>query len=74
MGESRRAVAESVEAHRLVHEETMCCGYKKCPTVRQFDDGSLELADDDAEGGSVGTVKFTPEQAARLRELLKAGS
>jgi hypothetical protein len=48
----------------------MCCGYKKCPTVRQFADGSVELSDDDADGGSIGTVKLRPEQAHRLRELL----
>jgi hypothetical protein len=53
-----------------VHEETMCCGYKKCPTVRMFDDGSVELTDDDAEIGSVGTIKLRPEVTARLLELL----
>jgi hypothetical protein len=51
----------------------MCCGYKKCPTVRQFDDGSAELSDDDAEGGSVGTIRLRPEQARRLAELLGGG-
>ena len=60
---------------RVVQEETMCCGYKKCPTFRRFEDGSVEVSDDDDEGGSVGTVRFAPEQAARLLELLKgAGS
>jgi hypothetical protein len=60
----------TTQAPRLVREETMCCGYKKCPTVRQFDDGSLELADDDAESGSVGTIKFAPEQARALQAFL----
>jgi hypothetical protein len=71
MGETGRRPSEGEpEGSRLVHEETMCCGYKKCPTVRQFDDGSAEITDDDAEGGSVGTVKLRPEQARRLGELL----
>jgi len=55
---------------KIVHKETMCCGYKKCPTVKVYDDGSVELTDDDAEVGSVGTVKLRPEAAARLVELL----
>ena len=43
------------------------CGYKKCcPTVRVFADGSAELTDDDAEAGSVGTIKLRPEVVARL--------
>jgi hypothetical protein len=54
-----------------VHEEEMCCGYRKCPTVKIFDDGSVELTDDDGEAGSVGTVKLRPEAARRLAELLK---
>ena len=56
----------------VTHEETMCCGYKKCPTVRKFNDGSVELTDDDAEIGSIGTIKLQPEQAARLVEILSA--
>ena len=55
---------------KIVHEETMCCGYKKCPTVKKFDDGSVELTDNDAEIGSVGTIKLRPEQADRLIEIL----
>lgn len=54
----------------VVHEETMCCGYKRCPTVKKFDDGSVELSDDDVEAGSVGTIKLTPEQAVTLGEVL----
>jgi len=57
---------------KLVHEETMCCGYKKCVAVKVFEDGSAELTDDDAEVGSVGTIKLRPEVAARLGELLTA--
>jgi hypothetical protein len=55
---------------KTVHEETMCCGYKKCPTVKLFEDGSVELTDNDTESGSVGTIKLKPETAARLAKLL----
>jgi hypothetical protein len=57
---------------KMIHQETMCCGYKKCPTVKVFDDGSVELSDDDAEIGSVGTIKIRPEAAARLIEVLSS--
>lgn len=56
---------------KVVHEETMCCGYKRCPTVRVFEDGSAELTDDDPEVGSVGTIKLRPEVADRLVEVLR---
>lgn len=69
MGETERKATEGSAGTRLIHTETMCCGYKKCPTVRQFDDGSAELTDDNVESGSVGTIKLAPEQVARLREL-----
>ena len=55
---------------KVVHEETMCCGFKKCPTVRVYSDGSVELTDNDAEIGSVGTIKLRPEVAERLGSLL----
>jgi hypothetical protein len=35
-----------------------------------FDDGSVTLTDDDAEAGSVGTIKLRPEVAERLVRLL----
>ena len=54
----------------LIHEETFCCGYSKCPSVKLFDDGSVELTDDDAEAGSAGTIKLRPEAAERLVRLL----
>ena len=53
-----------------IHEEEMCCGRRKCPVVRIFEDGSVELSDDDPEIGSVGTVKLRPEVVARLVELV----
>jgi hypothetical protein len=56
---------------KTIHEEKMCCGYKKCPTIKIFEDGSVELADDDPEIGSVGTVKLRPEVAARIVELIR---
>jgi len=55
---------------KVVHEEIMCCGFKKCPTVKILDDGSAELTDNDTEIGSVGTIKLRPEAAARFVELL----
>lgn len=55
---------------REVHRETMCCGYKKCPEIVLFEDGSAELTDNDAEIGSVGTIKLRPEVADRLASLL----
>lgn len=54
---------------KVIHQETMCCGHKRCPTVTVFDDGSAELSDDDAETGSVGTIKLSSEQLDRLVEL-----
>lgn len=57
---------------QVIHQETMCCGYKRCPEIKIFDDGSIELSDDDADLGSVGTIKLRPEAAARLLELLTA--
>ncbi len=58
---------------RKVHEETLQCGMRRCcPKIEIFDDGSLEIFDDDAELGSVGTIKIHPEAADRLLELLSA--
>lgn len=57
---------------KLIHQETMCCGYKRCVEVKLLDDGSVELSDDDEEFGSVGTIKIRPEVADRLLELLSA--
>jgi hypothetical protein len=46
------------------------CSYRKCcPTVRIFEDGSVELTDNDPEAGSVGTIKMRPEVAARFAAL-----
>ncbi len=54
-----------------IHEETLQCGYKRCcPTVTVFDDGSVEISDDDAEIGSVGTIKLRPEVISRLIEIV----
>lgn len=56
---------------KMVHEEVLMCGAKKCcPTVRIFADGSVELSDDDPQVGSVGTIKMRPETAQRFRDLL----
>lgn len=56
-----------------IHRETICCGYRKCPEVVIFDDGSAELSDNDHEIGSVGTIKLRPEVAARLVKILSGG-
>ncbi len=58
----------------IVHEETMCCGYKKCPVVTKFDDGSVTLTDDDTENGSIGTIRLRPEVAKRLAKLILEGA
>lgn len=56
---------------RKILEEKLMCSYKKCcPTIHIFDDGSVELTDDDVEAGSVGTIKLRPEVAEKLRDLL----
>jgi hypothetical protein len=55
---------------KIVHQETMCCGYKKCPTIKVFSDGSVELTDDDEEAGSIGTIKLRPEAARKVAELV----
>lgn len=49
----------------------MCCGAKRCPTVKVFDDGSMEISDNDTEIGSVGTIKLSAAQVDRLAELAK---
>lgn len=53
----------------LIHEETICCNYKRCPTVQIFDDGSAVLSDDDAEGDSFGKIRLRSEVMDRLVEL-----
>jgi hypothetical protein len=56
---------------REVHREVLsCCGFKKCPEVSIFEDGSVELTDNDPAIGSVGTIKMRPETAARLAALV----
>jgi hypothetical protein len=55
---------------RMVFEEEMCCGYKKCPTVRCYEDGSVEITDNDSESGSVGTIRLQPAVAVRLAALI----
>jgi hypothetical protein len=71
MDDRQRPTAEAARGPHVVREVTMCCGYKKCPTVRQLSDGSVELSDDDPERGSVGTIRLKPEQARQLADLLR---
>ena len=54
---------------KMIYDETMCCGFKRCPTIKIFDDGSVELSDDDAETGSVGVIKLRPEHLDRIVEI-----
>lgn len=55
---------------KLIHEEILC-GYRRCcPTIQIFDDGSVELSDNDIKNGSLGTIKIDAEAAKRLVELL----
>lgn len=56
-------------SRNVIHEETMCCGYKRCPKIKVFDDGSVEISDDDAEIGSIGTISLRPETARRFAEI-----
>lgn len=57
---------------KLIGQEVLCCNRRKCPTYKEFDDGSVELTDDDAEIGSVGTIKLAPDQADLLLKKLLA--
>jgi hypothetical protein len=43
----------------------MCCGSRRCPSVTLYSDGSLLVEDE----GTL--VEFTPEQAARLADMLR---
>ncbi len=57
---------------KVIHQETLMCGYKRCcPTVTILDDGSITLSDDDVENGSFGTIKIRPEAASRLAVMLE---
>ena len=53
----------------IVHQETLCCGSKRCPTVKFLHDGSVVITDDDTEIGSVGTIKISSDVLDRLIEL-----
>lgn len=50
----------------LVAEDNMCCGHKRCPVARIFDDGSVVLEDDDTGA----RISLDPEQADRVEALL----
>lgn len=55
---------------KVIHQEKLCCGYRRCVSIKLLDNGAVELNDDDVEAGSVGTIKLRPEVADRLLELL----
>lgn len=44
----------------------MCCGYKRCPIVTLYSDGSLSTVDGDQH------IDYTPEQVAALRHLISS--
>ena len=54
---------------RSLHVETVCCGYKRCPTVETFDDGTASVRDVDAQGREL-VIELTVEQRARVAEIL----
>lgn len=58
------------EPRKPTYSETICCGYKRCPTVSMFEDGSLSISDQIA--GAFVRIEFSPAQATRLRELLSS--
>lgn len=49
--------------------ETLCCGYKRCPTVVVYDDGSATLTDS-GDDGRVHRIELAPDQRVRLAQLL----
>jgi hypothetical protein len=57
-------MAEYTPVKKVVAEENFCCGYKRCPVVKIYEDGSALMEDDGNR------IEFTPEQLMRLRELL----
>jgi hypothetical protein len=42
-----------------------CCGRRNCPVLTRYNDGSLLFEDNGQH------IEFTPEQANRLREILR---
>ena len=54
---------------RVTHQETICCGYKRCPELLVFEDGSATLTDVGLDG-SAHTITLQPNQRTRLAELL----
>ena len=54
---------------KVIHQETICCGYKRCPEVLVFDDGSATLTDVGTDGRAH-TITLQRNQRTRLAELL----
>jgi len=50
---------------KVVDEIEMCCGWKRCPRVRVYEDGSVDMTDDDQR------IEFNPDQARGLLDMLK---
>jgi hypothetical protein len=49
----------------VVAEENFCCGFKRCPVIRVYEDGSVDTTDGDQR------IEYTPEQAKRLLVMLQ---
>lgn len=49
----------------VVAEENFCCGARRCPIVKVYEDGSVETVDGDQK------IEYTPEQAKGLLALLQ---
>ena len=48
----------------VIAEETFCCGFKRCPSAKVYEDGSMDLDDDGQH------IEFTSDQAKALKALL----
>lgn len=51
---------------KVVAEENFCCGFKRCPVIKVYEDGSMETVDGDQR------IEYTPDQAQRLLALLQS--
>lgn len=49
---------------KVTQEVTICCGHKRCPRMRRFEDGALELVDEGQR------IMLTADQADTLGSLL----
>ena len=50
---------------KVIAENTMCCGFRRCAAVQIFEDGSVHMDDEGQK------IDFNPEQAKMLLDYLK---